>query len=299
MIDFIIGFLKERNINYKPNVDLSRISTVRIGPIAPLIIYPKSEDELVGTIGFLNDNSVRYLVLGGISNTLVLGKQFDGIIISLKLFSSIFLDKNRLDIGAGVSLSKAILFAADRSLGGAESLRWIPGTVGAAVCGNAGASGTEICDLLLSATIYDPSLRKVETVTKAAIEPQYRKTALQHNGSIVISAMFAFFKRDKADILRDFECAKRLRLENQPLDSPSLGSVFKRHQGIGAGYYIDRAGLKGTRIGGVQVSKKHAGFFINLGGATAEDYLELIELVKSNVLEKFGIILEEEIKIIR
>lgn len=299
MIDCVIGFAKERKINFRENVDLSRISTVRIGPLAPVILYPKTPEELIDTTSFLKYNSVKNILVGGLSNTLVFGKVFDGAIISMQSFSELSLQGNSLSVGAGVLLSKAITFAAERSFGGMEHLRWIPGTTGAAIFGNAGAGGTEVCDFLTSVTVFDRTLEKVLLLNKREIIPQYRKTSLQKDGDIVLSATFDLVESNKFDIFSAFDAAKQLRIQNQPLDKPSLGSVFKRCDGISAGYYVDKAGLKGVRVGGAQVSEKHAGFFTNIGGATAEDYYELIELVKARVLEIFSIQLEEEIKIIR
>lgn len=299
MIDLVIGFANTRNIKYKVNINLAQISTVRIGPIAPIMLFPDQNSSFVDLVGFLELNLIRYIVVGSLSNTLILGDSFAGVIISLKLLSDISIENNMLCVGAGALLSASISTAANHSLGGLEPLRWIPGTVGAAISGNAGAGGLEVSDRLLSALVYSKEMRELKSVFAEDVAPTYRGTALKSRGDLVLSASFLLVERDKDEITRDFNEARRARLANQPFNQPSLGSVFKRYKGVGAGYYIDRAGLKGTKIGSAKVSEKHAGFFVNLGGATASEYLELIELVKSRVYDAFGILLEEEIVIVK
>ena len=183
-------------------------------------------------------------------------------------------------------------------MGGLEGLFGIPGTVGGMVRQNAGAFGYEVKDRFVLARCYFPDTGDIAELSPRDMEFTYRGSILSRKGAILLCATFDFIYKKRDEILREIREYRDKRLLTQPLDKPSLGSVFKRHQGVGAGYYIDKLGLKGFSIGGACVSDKHAGFIINTGGATADDYLKLVDYVKSAVYSAFGIELEEEIEII-
>ena len=179
-----------------------------------------------------------------------------------------------------------------------EGLFGIPGTVGGMVRQNAGAFGYEISDRFKCATCYHPYTQSISNYSKDDMQFSYRDSILRNNSAILLNATFELIEKKRNDILAEIAEYKERRVTTQPLEYPSLGSIFKRYNGISAGYYIDRAGLKGHCIGGACVSSKHAGFIVNKGGATAEDYLKLIEYVKDKVYSVFGIELEEEIEVI-
>lgn len=232
------------------------------------------------------------------TNLLIKDGVYHGVVIKTDKISAISRAKNVVSCSCGIKISHVIRSMASLGFGGMEGLFGIPGTVGGMVRQNAGAFGDEISDRFLSALCYYPTEGRIVTVCKDDMHFAYRSSALSESSAVLISATFDFVPMSKETILgkiKDFQATRR---EKQPLEYPSLGSTFKRCGGKSAGFYIDRVGLKGVSIGGAQISEKHAGFIINRGGATAYDYLKLIDTAKEKVYTDFGIELEEEIEII-
>lgn len=246
----------------------------------------------------LNRNEIPYTVAGGMSNVIVRNKEYNGVVVKTTKLTSKNVAENAVDVSCGAKLSKIIYEMAAHNYGGMEGLFGIPGTVGGMVKQNAGAYGYEISDRFTEAVCYLKNECKLSTFTKADMRFSYRKSALSQLNAILISAKFDFIPKPQDVILSQIREFRNKRMQSQPLEYPSLGSVFKRHNGVGAGFYIDRCGLKGYSIGGACVSDKHAGFIVNTGAATADDYLRVIEHVKKTVYAAFGIELEEEIEII-
>ena len=274
------------------------ISTARIHTIARAIVYPDKRDKLVNVIDLLSEKQIPYLVVGGMSNLLIKSQVYNGVIIKTTKLRTKNVAENIINVECGVRINEVIMQTAPMNLGGMEGLCSIPGTVGGMVKQNAGAYGYEISDCFLEALCYLPRECAFRRFSKEDMGFAYRESALSDKDIILINATFELLERPQNEIVSRIKELRAKRSEAQPTQYPSLGSVFKRCNGIGAGYYIDRCGLKGYSVGGASVSEKHAGFIVNTGGATAKDYLEVIEYVKNKVYAEFGIELEEEIEII-
>ena len=246
----------------------------------------------------MNEVGTRYVVLGRMSNILFKDTFFNGVVVKTTKINGYTKAENAITASCGSSLSMFMRKLAELDLGGMEGLIGIPGTLGGMIKQNAGAFGYEMSDRFICATCFIPSEGKVRVFSKDDMRFSYRKSALCEEHAVLIKATLGLIHKKYAEIIEEISEYKNRRLSSQPLEYPSLGSVFKRHNGISAGYYIDKAGLKGYRIGGACVSQKHAGFIINNSGATAQDYLRLIEHVKKRVFSEFSIELEEEIEII-
>ena len=239
-----------------------------------------------------------FVIAGRMSNVLFRKPLYDGVVIKTTNYRTKNEAENTVTLSCGSTLRETIRDMASKDLGGMEGLFGIPGSVGGMVKQNAGAFGYEIADRFVSADCYFVSRNQISTVTKKDMEFEYRNSALSSKETILLSATFSFVHKRRSEIFEEIADYTSQRRQKQPIAMPSLGSVFKRCEGIGAGYYIDKAKLRGHRVGGAEISGKHAGFIVNAGGATADDYLALIELAKERVYNLFGIELQEEIEII-
>jgi UDP-N-acetylmuramate dehydrogenase len=200
---------------------------------------------------------------------------------------------------SGASLSSVANLAWRSGLGGLEFASGIPGTLGGGISMNAGAYGSEMRDVVKTVTVLDSSTGELMEFENGALAFGYRTSRIQvQKDIIIVEAELELSSGEPREILKKMRELNRLRLLKQPLDFPNAGSTFKRPPGNYAGKLIEEAGLKGVRVGGAQVSRKHAGFLINLGYASAEDVLALISLIQREVEDKFGVSLEPEIKIV-
>ena len=206
------------------------------------------------------------------------------------------LDDTHIRVMAGVTMSRAAVFAANLGLSGLEFAHGIPGTVGGGVYMNAGAYGREICQVCTQVEVMDRS-GNIRVLSGEDMQFSYRHSILEETGDIVVSADFALTKGDPETIRARMKELIGKRSASQPLDLPSAGSAFKRPVGGYAAALIDQAGLRGFRVGGAAVSSKHCGFAVNLGGATAEDVKELLKQVSDQVFAHSGIRLEPEVRI--
>ena len=272
-------------------LDLTAASGARLPLIVRAVAYPDSEEKLIRLVMTLSDLEIPYKVVGGMTNLLVKNGEYDGVVVKTDKIKTKHEAENELTLGCGVRM-------ASRGLGGMEGLAGIPGTVGGMVKQNAGAFGYEISDRFLSARCYLPESGKTVVFSRDDMAFSYRHSALSDSYAVLLSATFEPTVAPPKGIVKRINELREQRLRSQPIDYPSLGSVFKRHNGISAGFYIDRAGLKGASVGGAQVSRKHAGFIINRGGATSDDFLRLIELIKERGYADFSVELKEEIEII-
>ena len=266
--------------------------------MAEAVAYPKNADELLNTIDSLTEYGVPYFLAGALSNVLFKSHVYNGVVVKTTKMRDKIVADGEISAFCGARISEVTRLMTSLEYGGMEGLAGIPGTVGGMVKQNAGAYGYEISDLFKRAICYSPKERRLIKFSKEDMVFSYRKSALSDTDTVLISATFELVAKPKNDILRELSRLRAKRLESQPISEPSLGSVFKRYKGTGAGYYVDKCGLKGYSIGGARVSDKHAGFIVNTGNATADDYLRLIEYVKTRVYAEFAIELEEEIEII-
>lgn len=282
----------------KYNEPMHRHTSFRIGGAVEVMACPKSREELAEILQLSASLGVKPAVLGAGTNVLAPDEGMSGIVICLKdcLDGVEQLDDNRIRVMAGVTMTRAAVFAANRGLGGFEFAHGIPGTVGGGVFMNAGAYGGEIKDVAESVEIMDMS-GNIRTLTNEEMRFSYRHSCLEDSGEIVISATFRLDREDSETVKAKMRELQAKRSASQPLDLPSAGSAFKRPVGGYAAALIDQAGLKGFCVGGAAVSTKHAGFMVNQGGATAADVKQLLRQVSDIVYDRSGIRLEPEVRI--
>ena len=260
--------------------------------------FPKNRDELAHLLKVSKLLDVKPAILGAGTNILAPDEGMKGLVICLKdcLSGMEQLDKTRISVMAGVTMTRAAVFAANLGLSGMEFAHGIPGTVGGGVYMNAGAYGGEIRDICRRVDVMDME-GNVRTYSAEEMAFSYRHSVLEEQEGIVISAEFCLDPKPEADIRARMKELQGKRSASQPLDLPSAGSAFKRPEGAYAAALIDHAGLKGYCVGDAAISEKHAGFAVNLGAATAADMCRLLEQVSDIVFEKFGVRLEPEVKI--
>ena len=277
---------------------MSSHTSFRIGGEAEIMAFPKSVEELADILKQAAALGVKPRILGAGTNVLAPDGYLEGIVICLKdcLDGMELLEGDRIRVMSGVTMTRAALFAAKHSLSGLEFAHGIPGTVGGGVYMNAGAYGGEICQVLESAVVMDVD-GTLRTVSSEEMKFSYRHSVLEDTGDIVVSSVFRLERKPADEIKARMKELMEKRSASQPLDLPSAGSAFKRPVGGYAAALIDEAGLKGYQVGGAAISTKHAGFAVNLGGATAEDVKTLLKNVSDIVFEKSGIRLEPEVRI--
>ncbi len=294
----IIDFLKMNDVEYKEELKLSKISPIKIGGAADTVAYPKSEEELVMLVEFLNKSINPYKILGRMSNVLPPDEKYGGTLIRTDRINTHSLDGNILEVGAGASMPTIAKILCDRGLSGFEGLSGIPGSIGGAVVGNAGAFGREISDLVIDLKIYDLEVKKIICLSADQCGFSYRDSDFKRRPWIILSVRLNLSRSDTFAVASEMNRIRQIRKNTQPTDKLSLGSTFKRpSESISAARLIDQCGLKSFSVGGAKVSEKHAGFIINNGGATAADYIQLSDLAAKCVYEKYNIKLYREIEI--
>lgn len=277
----------------KANEPLSAHSTMRVGGPAAIAAFPTSGTELSALIKKAKESCVRYIIVGNASNILFSDDGFDGLVIFTTAMRRVVWDGTRVTAQCGASLTGLSAAATKRGLSGLEFAFGIPGTVGGAVYMNAGAYGSQISAVLTSSEY----LRGDSVLTRTAEEHKfgYRTSIYRSTDDIILSAEFTLASGNPEEIAAKAAKNMESRRSKQPLEFPNAGSVFKRPEGAFPGALIEEAGLKGLRIGGAEVSEKHANFIINRAGATADDILRLTETVQKEVYRHSGILLETEI----
>ena len=277
---------------------LSRHTSFKIGGNAPLFVIPQSDKALAALLSECRSRGVRTFILGNGSNLLVSDDGIDAVVILMCRENAEItkISDNKIKADAGVSLMKVCRFALNESLSGLEFAFGIPGSVGGALFMNAGAYGGEIKDVVVEAECLTPD-GEIVTLTNEQMQFGYRTSVFNKNGYIVLNAVFEMKQEDTQLIKAAMDDFLNRRKTKQPLEYPSAGSVFKRPEGYFAGALIQDCGLKGKTIGGAQVSEKHSGFIINIGGATAKDVTDLVDFVRDTVLREKGVELEPEIRI--
>ena len=295
----------QKNLMEKlPNVELrfdepmSRHTSFRIGGPVAVMAFPKSGEELAEILKVSALMDIEPAILGAGTNVLAPDEGIDGLVICLKdcMGGMEQLDETTIRVAAGVTMTRAAMFAANLGLAGMEFAHGIPGTIGGGVYMNAGAYGGEIKDICVSVDVMD----KAGNITRRSCEDMkfsYRHSVLEDEGGIVLSADFKLTPASSEDVKAKMKELQAKRSASQPLDLPSAGSAFKRPVGGFAAALIDQAGLKGYTVGGAGISTKHAGFAVNVGGATAADVRNLLSQVSDIVFEKSGIRLEPEVRI--
>lgn len=280
----------------KENVDLKNYNTYKISTHAKFLVDVKNEKCLIELIKYLRKNKIKYLVLGNGSNVVLPEDDFDGIIVKLNELNKIEIDDDEVEVGAGVMLPKLVNETVNNCLAGLEWASGIPGTVGGAVVGNAGAYLSDIFSFIESIKVLDNE--EVKVLKKSDVKYEYRHTSFKDNKDLIILSVT--LKLNKGNVDESLNLMKKRldrRISSQPLDYPNAGSVFRNPEGDYAGRLIEECGLKGKTIGGAMVSEKHANFIINYNNATPKDVRDLIKLVHDEVKERTGVdlIVEQEI----
>ncbi|MBU2037271.1 UDP-N-acetylmuramate dehydrogenase [Patescibacteria group bacterium] len=318
--------------NLQKNISLANHTTFRIGGPARYFMAVRNSEELMAAVKWAKDNSLSFFILGGGSNLLVSDDGFNGLVIKMQsdslsvVLRSTFaplsmnsttkdLEKMKIIVDAGVPFGRIIMETVKGGFSGAEWGFGIPGTIGGAICGNAGRLGQAIARVVANVTVLDENL-KVKTLSKSECDFGYRESRFKKTKEIILSASLLFAKKEPVKIEAVLNEAKAVIKQSPPY--PSAGCVFKnynvkggsdvllknypklagrvRDNKLGVGQLIDQCGLRGRQIGGAKIWEGHANYMVNVGNAKAQDVLELIELVKKSVKEKWGIELEEEIR---
>lgn len=292
----VLEFIEKQNIGkFEKNYSLSKHTTYRVGGIATIMVCPKNIESLIKLLKVIREENVSYKILGNGSNVLFSSKDFNGVIIKLDEFNQAkFLSNNKIRVGAGYSLMKLCIQACKKGLAGLEFASGIPGTIGGAIYMNAGAYKSDMGYIVQSVKVLTPDL-KIITLENKEMNFHYRSSFLQSHPNYICLEVLMKLKKGKKEAIEEvIKERKKRRMDTQPLEYPSAGSVFRNPEGMFAGQMIEELGLKGMTKGGAMVSKKHANFIINYKNATSEDIKYLIEYVHDQVQEKYHVDMKVE-----
>lgn len=277
------------------NEPMSKYTSFRIGGPADFYLEPRDKDDLVRLMTYLQEQSVPYVMIGSGSNLLISDEGIRGAVVTIeKGLNKMFAEGNRVVAEAGVKMAKFVDFCIQRGLRGVEMLPGIPGTIGGAIIMNAGAYGGEISDYLVEVEVLREG--KLMAVRKAEAGFSYRHSDFRRD--VILRATFEFSAGDKGELMKRRRELLIKRNQSQPLNLPNSGSVFKNPPGQFAAKLIEQVGLKGTTVGGAQISDKHGNFIVNTGNATASDVLALIRKARTTVAKRRDVKLELEVKLI-
>lgn len=281
------------------NAPMNKHTSFKAGGHAEILVEPQSIEELKEVLQLLNAEGTNYMVLGNGSNVLVRDGGYKGVIVKIgEAFNYVNREGNQLICGSGTLMSVVSRNAVNAELAGFEFASGIPGSIGGAVFMNAGAYGGEIVQVLKKARIVSKDGSRDFYMTADELELGYRHSVLHETGDVVVEAVLELEPGNVDEIRANIADFTERRNSKQPVTYPSAGSFFKRPEGYFAGKLVQDAGFKGFTVGGAQVSQLHSGFVINIGGATATDILQLMEIVQAGVYEQFGVRLEPEVRII-
>ena len=292
----IIKYIQDENLGtFKENVSFKMLTTYRAGGEARLVYFPDRIDSLIKFLKKCKELNIDFKVFGNGSNILASDDEFYGVIIKLTKLDNYVLDEktNVLTVDAGYNLMKLANDLSKKGYSGLEFACGIPGTVGGALYMNAGAYLKAMSDIVIDATLLDQD-DKVVTLTKEELDFSYRKSILQVKPYICLRVRMQLEKKDLGSILSLINDRLHRRIETQPLDFPSAGSIFRNPLDDYAGRLIEECDLKGKMYGGAEISEKHANFIINKNNAQASDIKYLMDLVQKEVYDKFKIKLHRE-----
>lgn len=293
----LIQKIQKFGVDWETNCPLSQHSSFRIGGAADLALFPNSSETLCQTLSVLREHEIPVLVIGNGSNVVFSDEGYRGAVVFTGKCRNIKIKDNVVHADAGVLLSSLASAVRDESLCGLEFAFGIPGTLGGAVYMNAGAYGGSMSDICIKTEYYNIKTGQLGELVGDAQGFGYRKSSYQlYPERVILNATLQLKKGDRNTISQQMRTYWNKRRTAQPLELPNAGSTFKRPEGYFAGKLIEDCGLKGLTVGGAQVSEKHAGFIVNIGGATCEDVKRLIEQIRTTVLQQTGVELECEIK---
>ena len=291
----ITDFCSSRNIKFRLNESMSSHTSLGIGGAADIAIFPDA-GTITPLFREIKKTNISYTIIGGGTNILVKDRDIEGVFIFTGGMKEIVEKDGGIYTQSGVSLQRLISFCIDKGLAGIEAMAGIPGTIGGAVAGNAGSYGCEMKDVVVAVDILSNN-GEVVSLSKDDAGFFYRGSKIPELG-IMLGALLSFKSDDTAEIKKRYDNFMTQKKNTQPVSMRSAGCVFKNPAGVSAGKLIDDAGCKGLRSGGIEVSPMHANFFINTGNGTADDFLRLMDIVAGRVRERFGIMLESEVRII-
>ncbi len=278
------------------NEKMSKHTSFKVGGIADFFVIANDVKELIYILKLAKELKIKTYILGNGTNIVVKDEGFRGIIIKLN-FKNLKIEDDKIIAGAGVSVALLSEYAYRSQIKGYEFISGIPGTVGGAVKMNAGAYGSEIKDVLISTTYLDEKYN-IKEIKNNEHDFSYRKSIFENKKWIILESTFKVEKGNKEEIKQKRQEIATVRQEKQPLDMPNAGSIFKRGDDFLPAKLIDEAGLKGYTIGGAQISKKHAGFIVNTGNASAQNIIDLIKHIQTTIKDKFDKDIELEVIII-
>ena len=290
--------IKDSNLEVLYNEEMSRHTSFKIGGQAEYYIKIKKIEELQELLEISKKHKIPLTVIGNGTNILVKDDGIKGIVAKINIKNIEISEENAIvTVGAGNTLAEIAQVLKNSDMSGFEELSGIPGTIGGAIRMNAGAHGKEIKDVIISATAIDYN-GNIREFTKEEMQLEYRNSIFSKEKYIILSAKLQLEQGNKEEISTKMQEYANRRKEKQPLEYPNAGSTFKRGDGFITAALIDQCGLKGYTVGGAQISTKHAGFIINTGNAKAKDVLELVEITKKQVLQKFGKEIQLEIEVL-
>ncbi|WP_017688575.1 UDP-N-acetylmuramate dehydrogenase [Paenibacillus sp. PAMC 26794] len=278
----------------KFNEPLKNHTFIKIGGNADILIHPTTIDEITKIIEIANIHQLPLTVIGKGSNVIIKDGGIRGVTISLSDFDQVKVSEDSMIAQSGVDIIDVSRLALEHSLTGLEFACGIPGSTGGALYMNAGAYGGQIADVVERATVITKDGAVLE-IPREEMKFGYRNSLFKMDHYIILEAEFGLKKGNKEDIASKMKELTLLRESKQPLEFPSCGSVFKRPEGHFAGKLIQDCNLQGTRIGGAEISMKHAGFIVNVDHATAQDYMDLIQFIQKKVHDTFQVELETEV----
>jgi len=284
----------------KKEISLKELTTFRIGGKAKYFLEASNKEEVIEAIKWAKENSLPFFILGGGSNVLINDKKYKGLVIKLQTTNYKLLT-NSMEVGAGLALGKIVGLALQNSLAGMEWAMGIPGTIGGAVYGNAGAFNQSISDAIEEVEVIDSKNQelRIKNYKKEECGFGYRDSIFKRDKNLIIlSVKIKLQLGNKKEIENKMNEYFQKKKQTQPLEFFSAGSIFKNPEKFKAGELIEKTGLKGKRIGGVEISQKHANFIVNNGRGASRDAKKLIDLIKKQANKKFNIVLEEEIQLI-
>ena len=290
-----------KNINFKERIKLSDYTTIKVGGLAEYFSKPNNADELINLIKWSHLNNQECRIIGAGSNLLINNILLEGLTICTKKMKSIKIDSltGIVEAEAGVMLPTMSYMLANNGLHGGEWTVGIPGTLGGSIYMNAGSKKLSLASNLLSVRVIDRKTLEISEIQKKDINFEYRFSPFQENNLLIISARLQF--KPKGNIEQLLETTKKnlkKKTETQPYSLPSFGSVFKNPTNTYAGKIIEELGLKGFKIGGAEISTMHGNFIVNNSSANSQDILNLITVIQQKVLQKKGILLQPEVRMI-
>ncbi len=299
-INSLISFLDFNQIKYKRDYLTSNLTYLEVGGYANVVIFPKSLDDFSVVLKYCHEKSIKFGIVGNGSNTFFLDSGYDGVIISTKLLDRIEIKNNRIFAQCGALVTDCTIEAMQNGLSGMEFLCGIPGTIGGAITMNASAYEKSISSIVYRSIVLDLNNGIIEAIdcTMHEFDKKYSIFSI-NKGLVILSTEFTLMPSSREEIYSKMLEISKKRIRSQPLNLPSCGSTFKRPQNSYASKLIDLASLKGHSVGGAEISKKHAGFLVNVNNASSQNVLDLIEQTKSIIFSDFGIELEEEILLLK